>query len=365
MVKSIENTLPARIALVGCGAVSETLYAPVLQALESEQLARVATLVDPSKPQRRTLEQIFPDAHSYEELTHCDLTNLDLVIIASPPRFHADQTIFALEKSVPVLCEKPMAQDSVQAQKMVEVSHQTKTPLAIGHFRRFFPASKMLKAVFEQKSFGELLNFSVQEGGKFAWGVASAALFSRDSTPGGVLYDSGIHVIDLLLWWLGKPEDFTYEDDAMGGLEANCLLEMTYPGGVRGMVRLSRDWSTQNRYLFSFERGTLLFEVGQANKLNLVIDGLPYILGGELMKSNSPDGTIRLPTQTTLQSFGEQLRNVLRSIKWKESLMVPGDEAIHSLRFIEECYRRRRLMEMPWLTDDERCTAQQLARGAR
>ena len=64
MVKSIENTLPARIALVGCGAVSETLYAPVLQALESEQLVRVATLVDPSKPQRRTLEQIFPFAHS-------------------------------------------------------------------------------------------------------------------------------------------------------------------------------------------------------------------------------------------------------------------------------------------------------------
>jgi predicted dehydrogenase len=359
---AIENTKPAEIALIGCGAVSETLYTPVLQALETERMARVAALVDPGKAQRTTLEKFFPGARSFADMSECDLTAFDLVIIASPPKFHAEQTILALQKSVPVLCEKPMAQDSAQARQMLEASHQTKTPLAVGHFRRFFPASKMLKSVFEKKPFGELLNFSVQEGGKFAWGVASAALFSRDHTPGGVLYDSGIHVIDLLLWWLGKPEDFTYEDDAMGGLEANCLLEMTYPRGVTGTVRLSRDWSTQNRYLFSFERGTLLFEVGQANKLSLLIDGLPYVLGGELMKANSTDGTIRVSTQTVLQSFGEQVRNVLRGIRNEEPLMVPGDEAIHSLQFIEECYSRRRFMDMPWLADDERCTAQKLAR---
>lgn len=350
--------------LVGCGAVSETLYAPILQALESDGMARVATLVDPSRAQRARIEEFFPGAHSYADMSECDLSATDLVIIASPPKFHAEQTILALKQSVPVLCEKPMAQDSAQAKKMLEVSHQTRIPLAVGHFRRFFPASKMLKSVFEKKPFGELLKFSLQEGGKFAWGVASAALFSRESTPGGVLYDSGIHVIDLLLWWLGKPDDFSYEDDAMGGLEANCLLEMTYAGGeVKGSVRLSRDWSTQNRYLFTFERGTLLFEVGQANKLSLLIDGLPYLLEGELMKAKSTDGTIRLTTQTALQSFGEQLRNVLRGIKNEEPLVVPGDEAIHSLQFIEECYGRRRFMDMPWFTDEERCAAQKLARG--
>jgi len=365
MNKLRENIRPAEIVLVGCGAVSETLYAPILQALESDGMARVVNLVDPSKAQRTRLGQFFPGAHSYADMSECDLSAADLVIIASPPKFHAEQTILALQQSVPVLCEKPMAQDSAQAQKMLEVSHETKTPLAVGHFRRFFPASKMLKSVFEKKPFGELLEFSVQEGGKFAWGVTSAALFSRESTPGGVLYDSGIHVIDLLLWWLGKPEDFTYEDDAMGGLEANCLLEMTYAGGVKGSVRLSRDWSTQNRYLFSFERATLLFEVGQANKLSLLIDGLPYLLEGELMKANSTDGTIRAATHTGLQSFGEQLRNVLRAIKNEEPLMVPGDEAIRSLQFIEECYSRRRLMDMPWLADDERCTAEKLARGLR
>ncbi len=365
MSKPIDKTRAAEIALVGCGAVSETLYAPVLQALETEGMARVASLVDPGKAQRTNLEQFFPGAHSYADMSECNLAAHDLLIIASPPKFHAEQTIVALQQSVPVLCEKPMAHDSAQAREMVEVSHKTNTPLAVGHFRRFFPASKMLKSVFEEKPFGELVDFSVQEGGKFAWGVASAALFSRKSTPGGVLYDSGIHVIDLLLWWLGKPLDFTYEDDAMGGLEANCLLEMTYAGGVKGSVRLSRDWSTQNRYLFSFERGTLLYEVGQANKLSLLIDGLPYLLGGELMKPNSPDGTIRAATHSGLQSFGEQLRNVLRAIKNEEPLMVPGDEAIHALQFIEECYSRRGLMDMPWLADDERCAAQKLARGLK
>lgn len=360
MSSQIENTRPAEVALVGCGAVSQMLYAPTLLALETQRLARVAMLIDPSESQRATLQEIFPAARPYSSLTDCDLKAVNLVIVASPPQFHAEQSILALNSSVPVLCEKPMAQDSRQAEQMLAAARESKTLLAVGHFRRFFPASTMLKAIFENKPFGRLRDFSVQEGGKFAWAVASAALFRRESTPGGVLYDSGIHVLDLLLWWLGTPQDFSYEDDAMGGLEANCKLEMVYADGVRGSVRLSRDWATQNRYLFVFERGTVVYEVGQANKLSLLIDGLPYVLGGELTKAKTPDGTVRLATESGLQSFGEQLRNVLRAIKGEDTLRVPGDEAIHSLRFVEACYGRRKLMDLPWLADDERSSAQRL-----
>jgi predicted dehydrogenase len=84
-------------------------------------------------------------------------------------------------------------------------------------------------------------SFEISEGGQFNWPAQSASFFQKSNSQGGVLADLGVHVLDLLIWWFGMPEKVGYEDDAMGGLEANCRLELEFAGGVSGTVRLSRD----------------------------------------------------------------------------------------------------------------------------
>jgi predicted dehydrogenase len=358
----IEDDL-VQVIVVGCGAVSQILYAPALQVLERSGEVKVLGLVDPAERQRAELQKSFPNASAYANLASCPLNADSLVVIASPPNLHAEQSVFALRQGAAVLCEKPMATSSAEAELMLEASRESERVLAVGLYRRFFPAFEALNDIFEQKPFGNLQNFSIQEGGKFAWGVASDSLFRRESAIGGVFFDAGIHVVDLLLWWFGEPTAFTYRDDAMGGIEANCQLEIAYPGGVHGTVRLSRDWDTRNRYLFSFERGEVIFKVGQANRLRVSVEGVPFIFNGELMRVSSGQngGAVEIPTRTNSQSFTEQLRNVVAAIKGQQLLRVPGEEGIRSLRFIENCYNRRTLMEMPWLIDEERRAAEILA----
>jgi len=349
-----------KVAVIGCGQVSQVLYAPVLAAFQEAELVCVQALIDPQEQQLKSLKHFFPRAELYSSLNDFDPQSLDLAIVASPPNFHAEQSIWALNRGVAVLCEKPMALNSREASQMLEASKNANKILAVGHFRRFFPASQMLKSIFENRPFGELLSFSIEEGGKFAWGVSSSALFDPAKTPGGVLYDAGIHVIDLLLWWLGPPEHFHYEDDAMGGLEANFRLELSYPRGVRGVVNMSRDWPRANVYRFVFAGATVLYEVGQANKLALLVDGLPYVLGGELTRVDSANG-IRQPTETSIQSFAAQLRNVIAAIKGEEPVQVPAAEAIHCLDFVEQCYAKRQLLQMPWFDREEQKAAELLA----
>jgi predicted dehydrogenase len=352
-----------RVVVVGCGAVSRMLYGPALQVLEGTGDVKVVGLVDPAVPQRAEMKTIFPHAVTHSDLAQCPLGAGTLAIIASPPRFHAEQSIHALRQGAAVLCEKPMAASVPDAEAMLTAARETNGLLAVGVFRRFFPAFEALKSVFERKPFGELRRFSIQEGGKFAWSAASDSFFRRDMTMGGVYYDVGVYVVDALLWWMGDPVAFAYEDDAMGGVEANCRLTMTYPGDVRGTVRLSRDWQTRNRYVFEFERATVSYGGGDANHLTVTFDGVPFALGAELTAiATSPSGmTTELATRTNPQSFTEQLRNVVGAMRGTQVLRVPGEEGIRSLRFIAQCYAARRLMDMPWLSPEERTAAQRLA----
>src|SRR5690606_21980948 len=105
--------------------------------------------------------------------------------------------------------------------------------LAIGLYKRFFPASRYIRSLCRDWLLGPLLDFSIQEGGPFRW-PAGPSFFDRTQTPGGVLLDIGVHVFDLLGWWLGEPVNLHYSDDAMGGLETNAFARLEYSNGVQG-----------------------------------------------------------------------------------------------------------------------------------
>ena len=88
---------PVNVALVGCGAVSELYYQPALAELERHDLLRVKALLDPNAQRRQQLNTYFPEAIQVEDVSELHNSDLDLAIVASPPRYHAEQTIQLLE----------------------------------------------------------------------------------------------------------------------------------------------------------------------------------------------------------------------------------------------------------------------------
>jgi predicted dehydrogenase len=351
------------MVIVGCGAISQFFYVPALKALSASHGLRVAVLVDPSFENLNRVAAEFPDAKRCTTIEDAGVMERNLVIIASPPRFHAIQTIFALRQGAAVLCEKPMAASVEDAEKMIVVARDAKGILAIGLYRRFFPATEAIRGLIENGVLGKLQSFRMHEGGPFGWQAASESFFRRSSTPGGVLYDTGVHVLDLLLWWLGEPTDLVYEDDAMGGLESNCRLRVAFSHECAGEVCLSRDWKTANCYIFYFERGFVRWTVNDANHLEVFVAGLPASVRGELIQVSQLDGRIieHGLAHSNPRCFIEQIRNVAAAKRGLESIKVPPEQGIRSLRLIEMCYRNRRLMKMPWMTPNEETEAQRLA----
>jgi predicted dehydrogenase len=322
--------------------VAKLFYAPALRELARRGELTVVAVCDPAESARSALGADFPEARPVASLRDA-LPGSRLAIIASPPRWHREQAEAAFAAGLDVLCEKPLAGTAADAGAICDAARRAGRRLAAGHYKRFFPAHEWIKrAAAGATPLGALRRIAIAEGGKFTWPAASASFFRRSETPGGVLLDLGVHWLDLLRWWLGEPADFSYEDDALGGIEANAVVKATWASGVEARVRLSRDWATENASRFVFEHGEARLAVNDANHLGLSIAGLPGSLASELR------GGVTNP-----QAFILQLRDIVSAVRDGREPAVRGEEGAAALHWIEACYARRRRLPIPWLGAEE------------
>jgi predicted dehydrogenase len=165
----------------------------------------VAAIYDPVAANATQVQRLFPGARRLEHFDELLRAPAELAIVSSPPRFHAEQTIRVLGAGKSVLCEKPMAMTVAEAEAMSLAAQHASRVLAIGLFRRFFPATQMIHSILTDGLLGDVTDFSFAEGGRFRWPTASPSYFSRTS-GNGVLMDLGAHLLDLMVWWMGEPE---------------------------------------------------------------------------------------------------------------------------------------------------------------
>lgn len=350
MATPVPNSAPPPVAiiLVGCGAVSRLFYLPALRELARHGLLRTVAVVDPAPAAREELARAL-GATACADLPAARALGAELAILATPPRFHRAQAEAAFAAGLDVLCEKPLAASAADAAAMVAAAAAAGRLLAAGHYKRFMPAHRALKQLIELGTFGPLRSVAITEGGKFSWPAATDSFFRPEQTPGGVLLDIGVHVLDLLLWWLGEPTAFTYADDARDGLEANCRLAATFAGGAQLDLRLSRDWKTPDTYVFRFERATVHSRVNASNRLELTLDGLPMTFAAELrepLPAHAAPPSAAL--ETNPQAFVAQLADVCTAVRARRAPFVSGTSAAGAVRWIEECYRRRQPLPEQW-----------------
>jgi predicted dehydrogenase len=319
---SLDTDRPVTIAVLGCGAVTSIYHAPALLQLERSQLVRVTALFDPDGEALRQVGRQFPSARRMKDWK--DLAGADLAIVASPPKHHAEQSIDALRAGVAVLCEKPMASSLPEGEAMVAAAEDAGGVLAIGLVRRFLPATQAIRVILANHMLGDLRSVACFEGGPFRWPARTPSFFDR--SQGGVLPDIGAHVLDLLMWWLGRPQGIEYEDDAMGGVAANCRFLLRYDSGFRVEGHLSRDWEVPNRYYFDCASGWMNWTPLEPGLVQIGFHDAPFTLNAELHQ-NSICFARPVAGRKGInfeQAFVAQIENLVLVLRGKASLVVPA-----------------------------------------
>jgi len=360
MNPSLNSPRPARVVVLGCGAITERCHAPALRTLVAAGEVEVSHVFDVDPIRVRQIRSFLPQAQPLPALEALAEARPELVLVASPVKFHAVHAITALRAGAAVLCEKPMAKDAAEAEAMIAAASATGRPLAIGLCRRFLPAAQEIHRLLQGGLLGRVRRVHAQEGFKFNWPAQSPAFFSRETGGGGVLIDAGVHLLDLLLWWFGEPGAVDYRDDAAGGVEANCLARLGFPGETEVTLRLSRDTNLKPLVRIEGERASVDWHALCPDRLLLRAAGSPYAWQVSLAPA-APSG----PPLPSLEGvFIEQIRNGIAAGRGQAPLLVPGSEGIRSLRLIDQCYRQRQAWTIPWYEPAEQAAADRLASAA-
>jgi predicted dehydrogenase len=327
-----------RLAILGCGAVTELAHLPSIKRLDN---VRATVLIDTNAERRERLASAFDVEHTASDVDGC-WERFDAAIVALPHALHEPASVKLLARGKSVLVEKPMALSVAECDAMISAAEQSAATLAVGLVRRFMRSYKFARALIAEGTLGRIESFDFREGNIYNWPVASDFFFRREAAGGGVLVDTGAHTLDCLLYLLGDFADVEYFDDAEGGVDANCLINLRLQDGTPGVVELSRTRRLRNTAVVRGERGTLELPVG-ANNMKLSLRNRPYLLSGsvgDLTEGDRPQDYLELMT-SQLADFRDAITN-------GRPPAADGRTGRASIRLIETCYRQRKPLALPW-----------------
>jgi len=203
---------PIRLAIIGTGHRGWAHLA-ILKTLPQFQ---VVALADPTPANLDRGASLAPGAKTYSDYRKmlAERHDIDAVVVITPSFLHAQVTVAALDRGLPVLCEKPMATTVEDANRMIEASRKSGKLLYIGFQKRLVPTTAKMH---ELAAAGEIGSIEFVSGNLFrgdwnpeSWkytdpktGVATNWRYLT-FTEGSALLEDGIHELDSLNWMISN-----------------------------------------------------------------------------------------------------------------------------------------------------------------
>ena len=200
-----------KVGVIGCGGIANLKHFPAMaKAKERIELVACCDVVE---------ERAAAAAAKYGEKgakVYVDYRkmledkSIDMVHVLTPNVSHSVLTVDSLSAGKHVLCEKPMAPTSADAEKMLSAVKRTGKKLTIGYQNRF---RKDVQTMYKAARSGELGDVyyaeaqAVRRKGVPTWGVFP----DKSKQGGGPLIDIGTHALDMTLWSMNnyKPKQVT------------------------------------------------------------------------------------------------------------------------------------------------------------
>jgi predicted dehydrogenase len=225
-----------RVALIGFGLAGSVFHAPLIESVEGLKLSAIVTANS-----QRTAQAMgsYPRAQvfsSVEEIwrSHADY---DLIVVASPNRFHSEHARAALEADLHVVVDKPLAASVQECRDLISLSHKKNKILSVFHNRRWDNDFLTIGKMIEDGTLGNITRFESRYERYRPEPKANAWRESADSKDaGGLLFDLGSHLIDQACSLFGEPQSVYAELEMRrpgAEVDDDVFVALQFAGGIK------------------------------------------------------------------------------------------------------------------------------------
>lgn len=230
-----------KFAVVGCGHIGKRHAEMIARNQECELVA----LVDINNPASLGIEGFHaPFFSNIDDLLASDL-EIDVINVATPNGFHADQGMKVVDSGRHLVIEKPMSLHKKDAEQLIFKGLQKHKQVFCVMQNRYSPPSVWLKELLDSGTLGKVFMVQIN----CYWNrdnryYKPESWHGKGDLDGGTLFTQFSHFIDLMYWYFGdikniqaKFADFNHKD--LTDFEDSGFVSFDFVNGGMGSINYS------------------------------------------------------------------------------------------------------------------------------
>lgn len=298
-------TEQVRIGIIGTSYWVDEFHLPILQ---NHPHALVTSLCGRNQKRAQELAHKFGVNKTFTDYRQMmNVENLDAVIICTPEDQHYPMTIYALEKGLHVLCEKPMAFTAAEALEMYRKAEKKKVKHMVNFTMRWIPHFQFLKHLMETNYIGKPYHAHFHwltgwhpEREEYTW-------YYDPKHSHGVASELGAHMIDQARWFLGEIKSVQASICSFVKRSGKDGKELEHPASDSAIL------------LLEFQNGThATLHVSSVNQVSKEL-----IHAGQFISLHGQDGTLESRAGLWSSNPVSEIVGYKRGAEKAETLEIP------------------------------------------
>ena len=338
----LENNRKLRVGVIGCGRIS-VMHFVSIGAIEEAELVACCD-IKKDRADAAAKEYGIKAYTSYEEMLECE--KLDAVHLCLPHHLHSKVAVYAFEKGVHVLTEKPMDIDYESALGAVERANELGVTYGVIFQCRYNNSARLVKDAVTSGRLGKIISAR----STLTWTrsddyyAGSDWKGTWDKEGGGVVIDQAIHSIDLVRWVVDSEVESVSCSMANRGhklvdVEDSAEGLVTFKNGVKyGFYCMNnygcdepieiRLYCEKGRVIFGYDDATITYNDGTVETAHQDENKLSYKGGKDYWGIHHV----------------KQIRQFYDALLGRAELEISGKEALKTHELIMNIYKIGRKM---------------------
>ena len=316
---------PLRIGILGAAAIAPmALVRPAREVPEAEVVAIAAR--DPSRAARFAKRHGVPRVHESYDALLAD-PELDAVYNPLPNGLHCEWTLRALAAGKHVLCEKPLASNADEAQRMAEAAERANRVLIEAFHWRHHPLAARMREILRAGEIGEVRHV---EASTCIPALMPGNIRFRYDLAGGALMDIGSYALNMVRWLSEAEPEVVSARAKLSSPNVDRWLtaELRFADGRTGRITCSLASATLLKLQNKVE--------GTRGRMRVFNPLAPHFYHRLTVEAGGERRRERVPGDAT---YTHQLRHFVARVRGAPPGPTEASDGVANMRLIDAIYR--------------------------